>query len=48
MVAAIAINYLLNSAQNNAYRVVYVYCNYKSQANQDVTSILAAILKQLV
>jgi Cdc6-like AAA superfamily ATPase len=48
MVAAIAIDHLLNSAQNNTYGVAYVYCNYKSQADQDVTSILAAILKQLV
>ncbi|KAF2818132.1 ankyrin, partial [Ophiobolus disseminans] len=47
MVAAIAIDYLLNSAQNSAYGVAYVYCNYKSQANQDTASILAAILKQL-
>jgi hypothetical protein len=48
MVAAITIDYLLNSVQNNAYRVAYVYCNYKSQADQDVTSMLAAILKQLI
>jgi hypothetical protein len=48
MVAAIANNYLLGSAQNNAYGVAYVYCNYKSQADQDTASILAAILKQLV
>ena len=47
MVAAIAIDYLLNSAQNIAFGVAYVYCNYKSQADQDTASILAAILKQL-
>jgi hypothetical protein len=48
MVAAIAIDHLLNSAaQNSAYGVAYVYCNYKSQADQDTASILAAILKQL-
>ncbi|KAF2827744.1 ankyrin [Ophiobolus disseminans] len=47
MVAAIAIDFLLNSAQNSAYGVAYVYCNYKSQADQDTVSILAAILKQL-
>jgi Cdc6-like AAA superfamily ATPase len=47
MVAAIAINYLLDSAQNSSYGVAYVYCNYKSQAEQDTASILAAILKQL-
>jgi hypothetical protein len=48
MVAAIAIDHLLNLAQNSAYGVAYVYCNYKSQADQDVAGILAAILKQLV
>jgi hypothetical protein len=47
MVAAIAIEHLLDSAQNSAYGVAYVYCNYKSQADQDTASILAAILKQL-
>jgi hypothetical protein len=47
MVAAIAIDHLLDSAQNSAYGVAYVYCNYKSQADQDTASILAAILKQL-
>jgi hypothetical protein len=48
MVAAIAVDRLLDSAQNGAYGVAYVYCNYKSQADQDIVSILAAILKQLV
>jgi hypothetical protein len=47
MVAAIAIDYLLNSAQNSVYGVAYVYCDYKSQEDQDTASILAAILKQL-
>jgi Cdc6-like AAA superfamily ATPase len=48
MVATIAVDQLLASAQNDAYGVAYIYCNYKSQAEQDVASILAAILKQLV
>jgi Cdc6-like AAA superfamily ATPase len=47
MIAAIAIDHLLNSAQNNSYGVAYVYCNYKAQ-DQDACSMLAAILKQLV
>jgi Cdc6-like AAA superfamily ATPase len=47
MVAAIVIDHLLNSAQNSAFGVAYVYCNYKSRADQDTASILAAILKQL-
>lgn len=48
MVAAIAIDQLLDSAQIGAYGVAYVYCSYKSQADQDIVGILAAILKQLV
>jgi Cdc6-like AAA superfamily ATPase len=48
MVAAIAIDHLLNTAQNNAHGTAYVYCNYKAQEEQDVSSMLAAILKQLV
>ncbi|KAF2200242.1 ankyrin, partial [Delitschia confertaspora ATCC 74209] len=48
MVAAIAIDHLLKSAQKNLYGVAYVYCNYKAQEEQDASSMLAAILKQLV
>jgi hypothetical protein len=48
MVAAIAIDHLLNSVQNDSCGVSYVYCNYKAQEEQDVTSMLASILKQLV
>jgi Cdc6-like AAA superfamily ATPase len=48
MVAAIAVSQLLDSAQSGTYGVAYVYCNYKSQADQDTVSILSAILKQLV
>ncbi|KAF1936583.1 hypothetical protein EJ02DRAFT_413782, partial [Clathrospora elynae] len=48
MVAAIAIDHLLNSAQSSSHGVAYVYCNYKAQAEQDASSMLAAILKQLV
>ncbi|KAF2475263.1 uncharacterized protein BDR25DRAFT_254152, partial [Lindgomyces ingoldianus] len=48
MIAAIAIDHLLKSAQNSSHGVVYVYCNYKAQEEQDASSMLAAILKQLV
>jgi nucleoside phosphorylase len=48
IVAAIAIDSLLKSAQSSSIGVDYVYCNYKSQKEQDVTSLLAAILKQLI
>jgi SpoVK/Ycf46/Vps4 family AAA+-type ATPase len=48
MVAAIAINHRSNSVQNSSHGVTYVYCNYKAQEEQDTSSMLAAILKQLV
>ncbi|KAF2180789.1 hypothetical protein K469DRAFT_591668, partial [Zopfia rhizophila CBS 207.26] len=48
MIAAIAIDSLLKSVRDSSVRVAYIYCNYKDQKEQDVTSILAAILKQLV
>ncbi|KAF2008719.1 hypothetical protein BU24DRAFT_359840 [Aaosphaeria arxii CBS 175.79] len=48
MIAAIAIDHLSKSAQNSSHGLAYVYCNYKSQEEQDAVSMLAAILKQLV
>ncbi|KAI4087071.1 MAG: hypothetical protein L6R37_008361 [Teloschistes peruensis] len=48
MIAAIAIDHLLKLAQSSSHGVAYVYCNYKAQEEQDVSSLLAAILKQLV
>lgn len=48
MVAAIAIDHLLECAQSSLVGVVYVYCNYKAQEEQDAPNILAAIVKQLV
>jgi Cdc6-like AAA superfamily ATPase len=48
MVAAIAIDHLLNTVQHSKHGVAYVYCNYKAQEEQDLSSALAAILKQLV
>ncbi|KAF1935332.1 ankyrin, partial [Clathrospora elynae] len=48
MIAAIAVDHLIKSAQSSSHGVAYVYCNYKAQAEQDASSMLAAILKQLV
>lgn len=48
MIAAIAIDHLLNTAQNSLHGIAYVYCNYKAREEQDVSSLLASILKQLV
>jgi Cdc6-like AAA superfamily ATPase len=48
MMAAIAIDHLLESMQSSSYGVAYVYCNYKAQGDQDISNILTAIMKQLV
>ncbi|KAH8727407.1 ankyrin repeat domain-containing protein [Phaeosphaeriaceae sp. PMI808] len=48
MVAAIAIDHLLESVKSSSYGVAYVYCNYKAQEEQDTSRMLAAILKQLI
>ncbi|KAL1602368.1 hypothetical protein SLS60_005784 [Paraconiothyrium brasiliense] len=48
IVAAIAIDYLLKSVQSSSVGLAYVYCNYKAQEEQGTSSILAAIVKQLV
>ncbi|KAH0556261.1 hypothetical protein GP486_005815, partial [Trichoglossum hirsutum] len=48
MIAAITIDYLLQTVQSNEIGVAYLYCNYKAQADQNTTNLLAAILKQLV
>ncbi|KAF2679335.1 hypothetical protein K458DRAFT_347022, partial [Lentithecium fluviatile CBS 122367] len=48
MVAAITIGHLLKSVQSSTVGVAYLYCNYKSQEEQDASSMLAAVVKQLV
>ncbi|KAF2809675.1 uncharacterized protein BDZ99DRAFT_33975 [Mytilinidion resinicola] len=48
MVAAIAIDHLLTLVHSSSHGVAYVYCNYKAREEQDVSRMLAAILKQLV
>lgn len=48
MIAAITIDYLLDTMQHSTHGVAYVYCNYKTQQEQDVCAILAAIMKQLI
>jgi Cdc6-like AAA superfamily ATPase len=48
VVAAIAIDYLLKSAQSSSVGVAYVYCNYKAHEEQGASSMLAALIKQLV
>lgn len=48
MVAAIAIDHLLKSTQSSSVGVAYVYCNYKAQEEQDASTMLAVLVKQLV
>jgi DNA replication protein DnaC len=48
MVAAIAIDHLSRTIQNDTNGVAYMYCNYKSRADQNTTILLAEILQQLV
>jgi hypothetical protein len=48
MIAATAIDHVLNTMQKGLHGVAYVYCNYKAREEQGVSNLLAAILKQLV
>jgi hypothetical protein len=48
MMAAIAVDHLLNTVQTADVGVAYLYCNYKRQADQTTPNLLAAMLKQLV
>jgi hypothetical protein len=48
IMAATTIDHLLRTLRSNTIGVAYIYCNYKAKANRNTTSLLAAILKQLV
>jgi hypothetical protein len=48
MIAAIAIDHLWKNVQNKDIGVAYIYCNYKTQADQTTTNLAATILKQLI
>jgi Cdc6-like AAA superfamily ATPase len=48
MVVAIAVDHLLRSVQSSSVGVVYVYCNYKAEEEQEASRLLAAMVKQLV
>jgi hypothetical protein len=47
MMAAIAIEHLCRTAQADV-GLAYLFCNYKSQADQSIHGLLSALLKQLV
>jgi hypothetical protein len=48
MMATIAIDYLCRTAERDNIGVAYLFCSYKAQADQSASSLLAALLKQLV
>ena len=48
MIAAIAVDHLWKHVQNQAIGVAFIYCNYKSQADQTAASLASAILKHLI
>ncbi|KAF1962050.1 ankyrin [Byssothecium circinans] len=48
MMAAVAVDHLQKTVQTADVGVAYIYCNYKRQADQTTSSLLAAMLKQLV
>jgi Cdc6-like AAA superfamily ATPase len=48
MIAAIAVDYLWKTFQNDNVGIASVYCSYKGQESQTTTELVAAILKQLI
>jgi len=48
MMAATAIDHLCRTAGSDDVGTAYLFCSYKTQADQSVASLLAALLKQLV
>ena len=48
MMAAIAIDHLCKTMQNDDVGVTYLFCSYNAQADQSLSSLFAALLKQLV
>ena len=48
MMAAIAVNHLCRTAGCDDIGVAYLFYNYKAQADQSASGLLAALLKQLV
>ncbi len=48
MIAAIAVDHLCENVQTQDIGVAYIYCCYKTQADQSAADLAAAILQQLV
>lgn len=48
MISAIRVSHLWEHMQDEDIGVAYLYCNYKTQADQKVTDLAATILRQLI
>ncbi|OCK73256.1 hypothetical protein K432DRAFT_340557, partial [Lepidopterella palustris CBS 459.81] len=48
IVAAVVIDHIANTVQNDGNGLAYIFCNYKEQGEQKASILLAAILRQLV
>ncbi|KAI9661738.1 MAG: hypothetical protein M1821_008977 [Bathelium mastoideum] len=48
MMAAVVIDHLQGIANGNNIGIVYLFCSYKAQVVQNISNLLAAMLKQLV
>jgi NACHT domain len=48
MMASIAIDHLCRKVSRESVGLAYFFCNYNSQADQNLSSLFAALLKQLV
>jgi Cdc6-like AAA superfamily ATPase len=48
IITAITVNHLWKYVENTNIGVAYIYCNYKTRADQTTTNLVATILKQLV
>ena len=48
ILAAIMIDHISKKELSDSVGLAYIYCNYKTQADVNMSSLLAAIVKQLV
>ena len=45
---SVVIDYLLNNFANQDTKVVYIYCNYKDQAAQTASNLIACLARQII
>jgi hypothetical protein len=48
MMAAITIDHICTTATNDRIGLAYVFCNYKSQADQSALGLLSSLLRQFI